>query len=147
MPLRLHQIARRIADAACKRICRRTIRACQKIEPMLLGDDTPLANAWEDICVQEQEGERTPFWEDSYGASLLAFIEGELEKLDEITRSAIWHQSDDGGDWDWTVEGEDQPEGYDNAHLARYILDEYVLPAAENYSNARISRYLGRPRD
>lgn len=144
-PLRLHQITRQIADAACKRICRKTIRACRKIEPVLLGDDTPLANAWEDICIQEQEGERTPFWEDSYEATLLAVIEGELEKLDEVTRSTIWHQTDDGGDWE--DDSKEPPERYTNSDLARYILGEYVLPAAGNYSNAAIRRYLDRPRD
>lgn len=146
-PLRLHQIARKIADAACKRICRQTIRACRQIEPVLMGDDTPLANAWEDICVQEQQGDRAYDWDDSYGATLLAIIEGELAELDEPTRSAIWHETDNGGDWDWDEEASDPPEGYFNNDLASYILSEYILPAAENYTNTRIQKYLDRPRD
>jgi hypothetical protein len=147
MPLRLHQIARQIADVACKRICRKTIRACQRIELMLIGDDTSLANAWEDICVQEQEGDRAYCWEDSYVATLLAIIEGELAKLDEPVRSAVWHQTDEGGDWDWDESADEPPEGYFNGDLARYILNEYVLRAAANYSNTRIRKYLDRPRD
>ena len=143
-PLHHHQIVRQIADVARKRICRQTIRSCQRIEPILLGDDTPLANAWEDICIQEQQGDRSVFWDSTYEAPLLAIIEGELAKLDELTRSAIWHQTDDGGDWDWDEDANEPPEGYFNENLARYILGNYVLPAAEDYSNARIRKYLDR---
>ena len=141
-PLQTGEIARQIADAACKRICNRTILCCQQIEPILLGDDTPLANAWEDICVQEHQGDRSVLWDDSYGAMLLAIIEGEIAKLDEPTWSAIWHQTDDGFDWD---DDEDKPpEGIFNEDLARYILNQYVLPAAVSYSNARIRKYIDR---
>ncbi len=94
--------------------------------------------------MQEQESDRAVIWDDSYGATLLAIIEGELEKLDEPTRSAIWHQTDDALDWD--EEDDKPPKGFWSDDMARYILNEYVLPAAEHYCNARIRRYLDRAR-
>ena len=39
------------------------------------------------------------FWEGAYEASLLGFLEGEVDELDEATRWAIWHQTDAGIDW------------------------------------------------
>jgi len=64
------------------------------MQPHLLGDDSPLANLWEDICIQEQQEERSIFWDQTYEASLLGFLEGEVDDLDETTRWAIWHQTD-----------------------------------------------------
>jgi len=112
---------------------------------MLSGDDTPLANAWDDICVQEREADRVVIWEDTYEATLLAIIEGEIAELDKPTWWAIWYQTDEGFDWD-EKDGK-PPKGVFNEDLARYILNQYVLPAAENYSNARIRKYLDQPKD
>ena len=142
IPVRCEQIVRQVADAVCKRICWRTIRACRKIEPALFGDDPVLGNAWEDICAQEQQADRSLVWDETYGATLRAIIEGELGKLDEATRWAIWHQTDAG--CDWSVDEAARAEKCTDDDLAQFILDEYVLRAAESYSNARIRRYLDR---
>jgi len=87
---------RRVAKGACERICQRLIRAYRRMPPHLCGDDSLLANLWEDICVQEQQGKRSVFCEGTYEASLLGFLEGEVDDLDETTRWAIWHQTDAG---------------------------------------------------
>jgi hypothetical protein len=139
-PLRADEIVRRIAKGACECICRRVIRAYRRMPPILCGDDSPLASIWEDICVQEQQQERSVAWEESYEASLLGFLEGEVDELDDATRWAIWHITD--AALDWRVDETQPPEKWSGEDLARFLLDRYVLPAAENYSNARIRRFI-----
>jgi hypothetical protein len=58
----------------------------------------------------------------------------------ERPRWAIWHQTDAG--IDWSVDDNEPPEEWSNEELARFILEEYVLPATAEYSNARIRRYI-----
>jgi hypothetical protein len=140
-PLSSDEIVRRVAKLACERICRRLIRAYRRMHHKLSGDDSPLVNVWEEICVQEQQ-ERAFSWEDAYEASLLGFLEGEVDALDEATRWAIWHQTDAG--IDWSVDDNEPPEEWSSEELGRFILEEYVLPAAGAYSNARIRRYIER---
>jgi hypothetical protein len=75
-------------------------------------------------------------------ASLLGFVEGEVNDLDWTTRWAIWQQTDAG--IDWCVDDSEPPEQWSSEELGRFILEHYVLPAAEGYSNARIRRYIER---
>jgi len=140
--VRNEQVDRKVADLACRRICRRTTRACQRIEPMLLGDDSPLANAWEDICVQEHQCERCFNWDDSYGATLRATIKGEVHQLDTSTCLAIWSQTEEGVEW--ILDHDEPPKAYSCEDIVEYILCQYVIPAAATYSNARIRKYLDR---
>lgn len=112
------------------------------MSPHLFGDDSPMANFWEDICVQEHQ-QRSDFWEMEYEAMLLGFLEDEVDLLDEATRWAIWHQTDVGIHWN-VYEGEEPPENWSSEDLARFLLYHYVLPAAEIYSNARLRRFIER---
>ena len=130
-----------IAEVACRRICLKVIASCRKIEPILLGDDSPLKDAWEDICVQEQQQDRSVLWDESYGPTLLLTIKWEVGKLDEATRLAIWGQTDGGIDC-W-VDEKEAPSNYSADEIARFILNQYVLPAAERFTNKRIRKYLG----
>ena len=132
----------RIADAACKRICRSVIRNLQRIEPILFGDDSPLKNAWDDICIQEHQQDRSLLWDESYGATLIQAIKWELSKLDDVTRVAIWYQTDAGIDC-WLDEKE-APSDCSPDEIAPFILNQYVLPAAERFSNKRIRTYLDK---
>ena len=141
-PFSRDEIVTRVAKVACERICQRLIRAYRRMQPHLCGDDSPLANLWEDICVQEQQQERSNFWEGAYEASLLGFLEGEVDELDEATRWAIWRQTDAG--IDWNEDDGEPPEKWSSGELGRFILEHYVLPAAEVYSNARIRRFIER---
>jgi hypothetical protein len=131
----------KIAEAACWRICRAVIRNCQQIEPILFGDDSPLGNAWDDICVQEQQADRSLVWDESYGATLIQAIKWELSKLDDATRLAIWQQTDEGIDC-W-VDERKPPTTCSADDIAPFILNQYVLPAAERFSNKRIRKHLG----
>jgi hypothetical protein len=61
-PLSEEGIVAAVADAAAKRICRRTIRHFQAIKAELSGDDSGLATVWDEICVQFQD-ESSILWE------------------------------------------------------------------------------------
>jgi hypothetical protein len=141
-PLSSDEIVKRVAKVACERICQRLIRRYRRMRQILSGDDSPLANVWEEICVQEQQQERSGFWEGAYEASLLGYLEGEVDELDEATRWAIWRQTDAG--IDWNKDDGESPEKWSSEELGRFILEHYVLPAAEVYSNARIRLYIAR---
>ncbi|MBS3948993.1 MAG: hypothetical protein KGZ57_11990 [Dethiobacter sp.] len=43
-----------IAESACEIIAKKVIRKLQQLKDMLSGDDTPLKNVWDEICVQVQ---------------------------------------------------------------------------------------------
>ena len=45
-----------IADSASRRICRAVIRNCQHIEPLPLGDDSPLQTAQDEIYACRNSG-------------------------------------------------------------------------------------------
>ena len=92
--------------------------------------------------MQEQQQERSGVWEATYEASIRAVLEGEVAELDESTRLAIWQQTGDG--IGWSADQGERRENYCDDDLARFILNQYVLPAAERYSNARIRRFIQR---
>ena len=49
------KIIQHVAAEACKEISAKTIRALRKMtEGMQSGDDTPLRNIWDEVCVQMQ---------------------------------------------------------------------------------------------
>lgn len=141
-PFSEKEIVRQVAKAACERICRRLIRRYRHIPPVLLGDDSPLRNYWEDICVQEQQEERALDWEAVYEASLLGFLAGEVDELDDATRWAIWRQTDAGVGW--SMEDEKPAEKWSSDEIAKFILFEYLLLMAQGYSNERLRKFIER---
>lgn len=110
---------------------------------MQSGDDTPLKNMWDEICVQVQ-GEQSGMWDD-YEDTISSLILSKVEGLDSVTQQAIWLQTDEGTDW--SVDNEDQ-DGQEIPivceDIAKYILDGFMLSAAANWTNRRIERYLQR---
>lgn len=69
-------------------------------------------------------------------------LQGEVDQFDRWTCVAIWCQTDKG--IDWVVDHDEPPDTYSSEDIVEYILRQYVLPAAETYSNARIRKYLDR---
>ncbi|WP_080879233.1 hypothetical protein [Nitrospira sp. ND1] len=133
-----------LARSECETLSRKVIRSLTKMtDGMQSGDDTPLKNIWDEICVQVQ-GQESVMW-DAYLDTIESLILGELVGLDSATKQAIWLQTDDGTDW--SVENEDQ-DGQDVPivceDIAKYILDGFVLLAATNWTNKRIEKYLER---
>ena len=142
------RIISEFARRACKAVSARVIRELQKItQGMQSGDDSCLENIWDEVCVQVQ-GEESVMWE-LYTDMIEDIIRTGVEKLDEETAASIWLQTDEGDDWvDWVEDeyegGIGQPDkvACNTDDIARYILNEYVLSAAADWTNRRIDRFL-----
>lgn len=141
-----NDLIRSLADDACKRVMETTIASLKSQRAQLSGDDSRLHTAFDEFCVQVQEGESF-FW-DAYELTAKQFIRGQLEQLQNHERQAIWLQTDTGWDWLWDL---NNPEGevekpakvpFDDTDSADYIYRAYLLPFAEEYSNASIEAYL-----
>jgi hypothetical protein len=157
-------IIRRISDAACGEVSAKVVRSLRKMtEGMQSGDDTPLKNIWDEVCVQRQDGQ-SDMW-DAYEDTILSLTENELGKLDDVIIGSIWLQTKEGQDWDGdnqdaeeenVVRQNDSNEFYfvqieSEAHhvenkipdtveynlddVARYIVEEYVLKTASGWKN------------
>lgn len=134
-----------LAEAACKRLSQKVIGFLTKMtDRMQSGDDTPLKNIWDEICVQVQD-EKSGMW-DHYLDSIQPIILGVVVELDAATKQAIWLQTDEG--IDWKLDNEDQEDQEDQKvpivceDIAKYILDGFVLSAAGDWTNKRIEKYL-----
>jgi hypothetical protein len=88
------------ATRSVDRVVRQTIHDLRKItNARLSGDDSGLANAWEEICVQLQLQESI-YW-DSYDATARSILTQYLERLPPLELEAIWLRTDAGFDWLW----------------------------------------------
>jgi hypothetical protein len=131
----------RLAEVACERISRRTIRALQKMaEGLGSGDDSCLTNAWEEICVQVQ-GQQSAYWE-TYEETVRQVLSREVTKLPTYEREAIWLQTREGQDWD--AEAEESRDRYPlvEDQIVEYLKDEHIYSAAADWNNERIRKYL-----
>lgn len=135
------RIIAEVAETACKRICKRAIHDLQSItDAIVSGDESPLENTWDEICVQRQ-GEDFICW-DVYEQTIRATIRYDIESLPDHEAQAIWLQTDQGIDWRYDFDNEDEeraPIVYDE--IEDYML-QYILESAESWSNARIREYL-----
>ena len=128
-----------IAERECKKLTRRVIRHLQKMTDCLQsGDDSPLANTWDEFCVQVQ-GQESIFWE-TFLDTIAHVIIGHVKKRDIETKQAIWLQTQNGMEWESKAEDHEKiPWSEDD--IAEYVLHDYVLAAAANWTNARIEKY------
>lgn len=135
-------IVKSVAKNVAKCITRRTISELQGIKDMLSGDDSELANAWDEICVQVQD-EESFFW-DTYDGIVSSSVRTFLSEVPQYELSALWLQTDAG--WDWRYEEPDSrhPNPVNDDDIIRYICSEYIYPAAESWSNSRIRAFLYR---
>jgi hypothetical protein len=139
------KIISEMADAAAQKISRRVIVTLQRMkEPLLSGDDTELANVWDEVCAQVQ-GEESIYW-DAYENTITQIIANEARELPEFVKQALWLQTDPGFDWAWDAENEEEPgvPPFSDEEIIDYILREYVLKKAEEWSNPRIRLHLER---
>jgi len=131
------------AEKACKRISQKIIRKLQKMtEGMLTGDDSPLKNIWEEVCVQVQWEEFT-VW-DLYLYTIKDIIIRELEDVDVNEKEAIWLQTEEGRDWlyDEEKDFERNQIPFCTEEIVIHILNQYILASAVNWHNKRIEIYL-----
>ena len=140
------EIVERLAEAEVRRIVTAVRRDFQSWrDNRSYGPSSGLANAWDEICVQVQ-GEKSVMWEDGYVPTVIQFIEDHLRKLDDIAKSAIWYQTDNGWNYAYDPEDKDEQERIlsecsPDEDVAEYILHQ-VLSLAGSWSNARIMAYL-----
>ncbi|MFC1451893.1 hypothetical protein ACFLSJ_00950 [Verrucomicrobiota bacterium] len=133
-------ITEAVADSACETICGKAIRRLQQMTQALLsGDDTPLASCWDEICVQAQSEES--FHWDAYEETIRATIGADIEALPGHVLQAIWLQTDRGRDWAFdNPEAERAP--YCLEEIGDHMIREYIMRAADTYSNERIRKFL-----
>lgn len=120
-------------DSICKKIAKNTIWHLQRIRETLSGDDSPLKNAWDEICVEIQY-ERSFFW-DVYELTSRAIIQGSIEEMDDTLKRLIWFQTDEGY-------MEDNDKEFSEEDVVDYIFQEYVLYEAGRYSNKKIEKVV-----
>jgi hypothetical protein len=139
-------IIKEIAESTAKAISRKVILALQKMkDEMQSGDDTPLGNVWDEVCVQVQ-GEEFVFW-DAYLDTIDSLLLDQVGKLSTALRKAIWLQTQNGTEWaDHKESGEltrNEPQNcfYYDDDIVGYIRDTYLLSAAADWTNRRIEKY------
>src|SRR5438067_2395984 len=124
-----------VADLAARRIVGQTVAWLKKIKAELSGDDTPLKSAWDEICVQVQSEES--FFRDAYVETARTDLAARMGALKEYQRLALWLRTDEGFEWllDQGNRADEEAPPIDNAEIARYLWENYVLPRAEEYTN------------
>ncbi|MEW6027653.1 MAG: hypothetical protein AB1599_10235 [Planctomycetota bacterium] len=137
-------IIKSIADEECIKIRTAVIVSLLKMKDCKQsGEDSPLENLWEEVCVQVQ-GEYSIFWE-MYLDLIYSLILNELEKISKLKQVAIWLQTNGGQDWKWELENEETVAEFpphNTQEITEYILDEYVLSEADRTTNERIEAYM-----
>lgn len=146
-----------VAKDAENRITEKTINELRELKnnSLLSGDDSPLANIWEEICVQVQF-EQSFYWK-AYEYTTISIIERLISKDKEFVKQALWLQTEPGCSWqDYVYDYEEQVKDYseylrykrenrtpfDCNDIAKYIFREILLVEAANYSNKRTERYI-----
>jgi hypothetical protein len=143
-----------VAEKGCNQVSGKVVRELRKMTAgMQSGDDSPLKNIWDEVCVQMQ-GQESATWE-YYLDVIRDLIRIELKPFDSETEQAIWLQTDQGADWDrdteWKIQNEedDIPEKMEvnQEDIIEFILNEYVLKTASDWKNKRIEKFLDREMD
>ena len=133
------QIVIAIADRESKRLARRVIRHLQSMTDCLQsGDDSPLANVWDEVCVQVQGQES--FFGEAYLDTITGVILGHLETIDKEVKDAIWLQTQNGMEWESKAEDNEKITCSED-DITEYLLHDFVLSAAADWTNARIEKY------
>ena len=91
------QLTRQIATDCGRRVTARVMKQLRNLRAHLSGDDSGLANAWEEFCVQVQ-GEESYFW-DAYVVTVKDVIRGALTTVRPLEVTAMWLQTRQGYDW------------------------------------------------
>jgi len=128
-----------IAERECKRLARRVIRHLQSMKEryMQSGDDSPLANVWDEVCVQVQ-GQESVMWE-TYVETLEGIVLGFVAELDPEIKQAIWLQTREGTEWE-PKDRDHHSIPWSDDEIAQYVLNDYIMKAAANWTNARIEK-------
>ena len=104
------------------------------------GDDSCLANTWDEICVQIQHEES--FAWDAYEQTVRAIVAGDVEELPIFERDAVWLQTPEGGDWDCDDEDERVSNPVVLDDIVSYVIRDYIYAQAGDWTNPRIRQYI-----
>lgn len=139
------RILAEIADGECRRLSRKTIVYLQGIRAGLLsGEDSPLRNAWDEICIQVQHEESVVWF--VYQETIEGFVRSRVQDLPLAVRQAIWLHTGSAEDWEKEAanrEGtyrEQTPAFEDD--IVDYVVQGFVLSSAMDWTNHRIKAYL-----
>ncbi len=139
--------AARYIDDVCEELAGKVIWRLQRLHSTMSGDDSGLTNVWDELCVQVQ-GEHSFFY-DLYLDMAEQITRAALQDVNPHLLALIWLESNEGRDWQLAYD-EDDPdapgpaEEWVEADVVRYVLDEYVLRLAGEYTNKKIENYIYR---
>ncbi len=136
----LASIVEAFAAPILARLTRRVISKLRGMDQALLSGDERLQNAWEEICVQVQ-GEQSFFWE-AYEDTIRQCAQTEVTKLQPHERQSLWLQTESGAEWLFEEENSESEVPHSDDDIIEYLLNDHILPAASDYSNPRIRKYL-----
>jgi hypothetical protein len=108
----------------------------------LSGDDTELANTWDEICVQVQYEES--FYWDAYDETVRQVVSSCIMNLDNHERAAIWLRTSAGIDWECEEANERVVDPAIDNDIVEYLTTEYVYLEAGRWSNHRIREFIER---
>lgn len=102
-----------------------------------------LETTWEEICVQVQ-GEESGDW-DAYDLTVKQTLLGSVTQLHQREREALWLQTEAGLEWASRREdGYAAAASVDDEEIAEYLKDNFIYPAAEDWSNERTRAFFER---
>ena len=134
-------IYERLVDTRAKEITEKLfpkiIRDLLAIKIVLSGDDSPLKNTWDEICVQMQD-EKFILWE-PYQNTIEGVIQSRINELPHYDLCAIWLQTNQG--LDYYLEYEEDEITYDQQDIIDYLC-HVLLSKAGDWSNPRIREYI-----
>ena len=131
------RIIKRFAECTCDDISEKVIKSLQNMkENLLSGDDTPLENVWDEICIQIQH-QYSIYW-DTYLITIESLIKDEIKKLGTEEKEAIWMQTENGIDWQIEIELEEtkgqRVVDYLKEDIINYILYDHILEKASDWT-------------
>jgi hypothetical protein len=141
------RIVSELAEVVCKRIAWQTRMALTRMtDCRLSGDDSPLNNSWEEICVQCQ-GEKSIFWS-AYEDSIRGLVRNFVQKLQRFEIEAIWLQTGDACDLTDEEFEQEHPPGkrpaINESSVVDQIIQNYIYALAGDWSNKRIREFIDR---
>lgn len=132
-----------IADV-CRGLADKVVWRLQRLESTMSGEDSGLTNVWDELCVQVQ-GEQSPFY-DLYLDMAEKMIQALLQEVNPHLQALLWLETEEGQDLRWADEDDvpDLAKIWVEAEVVAYILQEYVLARAADYTNKKIENYIYR---
>jgi hypothetical protein len=128
------QLLIKLNNLLAKRIAKSVVRELKVSKfPILSGDDSPLQNCWDEICVQVQDEHSFEWW--AYEATIHSIIESHLEKEPEAYQLLLSYMGPKNNDYESITYS--KSDAIDSIH-------EEVISIAMNYRNKKIDKYLNR---